>query len=165
MAPWVLRDPQTCNRALHAGAGKLIALSSVFSIPSTKHYNFYIRNQYVAQGEVKEKIHLSPVKADPALSSQMPFPPSFPRVKHNFNGKVWVSFLHMFCLSVTPICNICNAFPIPAASQVTPCNYIPNCATLVLSGMLHCCLIYKCQFGSTNTMRNYPHQTQSSSHL
>lgn len=147
-APWVFRDPQICNRSQHIGGEKLIVLSSVFSIPSTRHYSFYIRNQYVAQGEVKEKIHLSSVKADPALGSQMPFPPSLPRVK----WWKWESLGELsahWCCSVTPISNICNAFPIPAASQVTPCNYIPNCDTVVLSGMLHRCLIYKCQFGST----------------
>lgn len=77
VVPW---DPRTCNRPQHVGEEKLIALSSGFSILSTRHYNFHIRNQYVAQGEVKEKIHLSSVKADPALGSEMPFP-SLPGVK------------------------------------------------------------------------------------
>lgn len=81
VVPRVFRDPQTCNRPQHVGEEKLIALYSVFSIPSARHYNFHIKNQYVAQGEVKEKIHLSSVKADPALGSQMPFPSSLSRVK------------------------------------------------------------------------------------
>lgn len=81
MVPWVFKDPQTCNRSQHAGGEKLIALYSVFSIPSTRHYNFCIRNQYVARGEVKEKIHLSSVKTDLVLSSQIPFPPFLPRIK------------------------------------------------------------------------------------
>lgn len=144
VVPW---DPRTCNRPQHVGEEKLIALSSGFSIPSTRHYNFHIRNQYVAQGEVRENpSEFSESRPCTWLWNAFSLPPRGKVVSTILMGKSgWV-----FCtLVLPPISNICNAFPIPAASQVTPCNYIPNCATVVLSGMLHCCLIYKCQFGST----------------